>query len=278
MASLIKTNKISTPGGEDFTLPTTYPASTVALESTSTGVLQYGNANPTADRMSTNAGLTGEVFCDKIRIQNNVNTSSNVVLNALPTGLTDADQIVMTRLEFFGVCFNQDAYPFIQLLDASDNPIIETNQSMSRKHWYGSNNGQQWANYQTNNSASSNGMPLYQTYGPCGSANIGTNEVFSLNFGESGLAFMNGEVWIQNITAAAQANNSYNTTRIWAQFCYRIDQSNNTNSNYWGMQVADYSTSNTYNPYTKVKFYDQGGGTMTEGLWITQSFINPNKT
>ena len=31
MASLIKTNKISTPGGEDFTLPTTYPASQSSL-------------------------------------------------------------------------------------------------------------------------------------------------------------------------------------------------------------------------------------------------------
>ena len=44
MASLIKTNKISTPGGQDFTLPTTYPSATVDLTSTSGGQLGYGTA------------------------------------------------------------------------------------------------------------------------------------------------------------------------------------------------------------------------------------------
>ena len=126
MASLIKTNKISTPGGEDFTLPTTYPASKSQLQSTSSGVWQYKTGGVSTDKMGSGStpAVIGERFCDKVRVNNTVATPSTVNLSLTPDNTSDVDNIAWSKLEFAGVCFdnnsgNDYSHPNIKLKNAT---------------------------------------------------------------------------------------------------------------------------------------------------------------
>ena len=98
MASLIKTNKLSTPGGQEFTLPTTLPSEQSSLTSTSAGQLGYGSLGFSTDALTSDnkvgqegvAGTTydsqvqGETLVDKARIKYDA-TAAAVILECLPT-------------------------------------------------------------------------------------------------------------------------------------------------------------------------------------------------
>ena len=146
MASLIKTNKISTPGGEEFTLPTTLPSAQSSLTSTSGGQLGYGDLGFSSDAMVKNTAVVGgatafqqsEILMDKARVKNDA-TAAAVELDLTPslrTGQTNAN-VQSFRINYSGVCFSShhDFYPAIQLYDSSNTALISGSGSSQAYRW-----------------------------------------------------------------------------------------------------------------------------------------------
>ena len=303
MASLIKTNKISTPGGEEFTLPTTLPSEQSSLTSTSGVQLGYGSLAFATDALTTNnkvgkdgeAGsnfnsqVQGETLVDKARFTNS-STANAVTLEALPTLRTGqvAANLQRTRLNFCGVNFSDNNFrPTIQLLDSSNNNIINSSNSAqalrSTSNYSGSN-----SRYSNNPNVSYMPMLYNETYRPTG-ANA-TSELFNQTIRRDGTAMMNGFVEVVCISSSASSTsaNDYSNAKgaggqlLIRSYCvFRYDFSRtatSSNSIVGFFNVFSHSTA-TLNQMKKIKFYSHTGSTvMNEGLFWTESTMNPGKT
>ena len=290
MASLIKTNKISTPGGEDFTLPTTYPASISTLQSTSSGVWQYKTGGVSSDKMGSGStpSVIGERFCDKVRVNNTVATPATVNLSLTPDNTSDVDNIAWSKLEFAGVCFdnnsgNNYSHPTIKLKDSSGTAILDSNfrQSYKKRDSYNAGNG----SYVNNNSnASSNGFKLNYSYS-IASGSLSSDEGFTKTAGWTGAGLLSGIVYIYCLTptqnSAAGDINRKGMIRMISQISYRNDITFSNYSCYFTQNFSDFymkSDGQTWNQATQLDFYDTNGNNINEGLFWTYSFLNPTKT
>tara|TARA_B100001250_G_scaffold69854_3_gene56239 strand:- start:3220 stop:4092 length:873 start_codon:yes stop_codon:yes gene_type:complete len=290
MASLIKTNKISTPGGEDFTLPTTYPASKSTLQSTSSGVWQYKTGGVSSDKMGSGStpSVIGERFCDKVRVNNTVATPATVNLSLTPDNTSDVDNIAWSKLEFAGVCFdnnsgNNYSHPTIKLKDSSGTAILDSNfrQSYKKRDSYNAGNG----SYVNNNSnASSNGFKLNYSYS-IASGSLSSDEGFTKTAGWTGAGLLSGIVYIYCLTptqnSAAGDINRKGMIRMISQISYRNDITFSNYSCYFTQNFSDFymkSDGQTWNQATQLDFYDTNGNNINEGLFWTYSFLNPTKT
>lgn len=278
MASLIKTNKISTPGGQDFTLPTTYPSATVDLTSTSGGQLGYGTANPVVANMSTSTGKIAERFCDKIRVNNASSTVANATLSALPSDVTDVSSIVRTQVDFAGVCFVGTADPHVQLLDASNNNIIGSSLYEQYRYSESYNGGSGTLNNNVETTASSNGLKLNYNLTVKGAAKSG--EIFTKTTNEDNLALMCGYVIINqyNLSDGAGITNSGILIESNINYNYNgtyTDSGRGCMVHKWARYFNTSGT--TINPYTQVKIYDSNGNNINEGIFVSYSHINVNK-
>ena len=284
MASLIKTNKISTPGGEEFTLPTTYPSAKVDLTSTSGGVLGYGSANPVTDRMQTGSStsVTGDVFCDKARVNNASAVVSNVTLNCLPNALADSKEIARTRLNFSGVCFTGNARPCIQLLDASNNVCWNGNFT-GKQRWmysYGGGNGQE--SYSRNASVTNlnEGFELSHPQLTELTGGSQSGEIFTKTAATNNLAMLGGELSVSQYTKSQ--GYEYDHFLIEAVFIYNNNATFSTASsvNFVMHSSCIYYTGYSAGQapiYTQLKFYDRNGTNINEGMFVTYSNINSFK-
>lgn len=303
MASLIKTNKLSTPGGQEFTLPTTLPSEQSSLTSTSAGQLGYGSLGFSTDALTTDnkvgqdgvAGATygsqvqGETLVDKARIKYDA-TAAAVILECLPTLRTGqvAANLQTTRLNFHGVNFsNGDFRPTIQLLDSSNNNIINSSSSAqalrSTNNYTGSS-----AQYSSNPNVSYMPMSYNETYRPCGAS--ASSELFNQTSLRNGTAMMNGYVEVVCISSDASTTsaNDYTNAKgaggqlLIKSYCvYRYENSySSTSSNaIIGMFNIFSQSTATLNQMKKIKFYSHTGTTvMNEGLFWTESILNPGKT
>lgn len=303
MASLIKTNKLSTPGGQEFTLPTTLPSEQSSLTSTSAGQLGYGSLGFSTDALTTDnkvgqdgvAGATygsqvqGETLVDKARIKYDA-TAAAVILECLPTLRTGqvAANLQTTRLNFHGVNFsNGDFRPTIQLLDSSNNNIINSSSSAqalrSTNNYSGSS-----AQYSSNPNVSYMPMSYNETYRPCGAS--ASSELFNQTSLRNGTAMMNGYVEVVCISSDASTTsaNDYTNAKgaggqlLIKSYCvYRYENSySSTSSNaIIGMFNIFSQSTATLNQMKKIKFYSHTGTTvMNEGLFWTESILNPGKT
>ena len=284
MASLIKTNKISTPGGEEFTLPTTYPSAKVDLTSTSGGQLGYGSANPVTDRMETSSTTseTGEVFCDKARVNNASAVVSNVTLNCLPNALTDVNDIARTRLHFSGVCFTGNARPCIQLLDASDNVCWNGNFT-GRQRWqysYGGGNSQE--SYSRNASVTNlnEGFELSHPQLTELTGGSQSGEIFTKTAATNNLAMLGGELQVSQYNK--EQGYQYDHFLIEAVMVYNNNATFSTTSSVNWVKHTSCIYYNGYSSgaapiYTKLKFYDRNSENINEGMFMTYSHINSFK-
>tara|TARA_B100000902_G_scaffold230464_1_gene218665 strand:+ start:1248 stop:2087 length:840 start_codon:yes stop_codon:yes gene_type:complete len=279
MASLIKTNKISTPGGEEFTLPTTYPSSTVDLTSTSGGQLGYGTANPIVQNMSTSTGKIAERFCDKLRVNNSSSTVANATLSALPSDVTDVSSIVRTQVDFAGVCFVGNATPYLQLLDASNNNVIGNSYSYKERRQENYSSGSTGTlNNATSGTANSNGFKLTYTQAVVGASKSG--EIFTKTANENDLGLMCGYITISQYNTSDGAGIEDNAMLIESciNYNYNGTYTSSTRGCIVHKWVRYYNTSGaTINPYTQIKIYDLSGNNISEGMFTTYSYINVNK-
>ncbi len=303
MASLIKTNKLSTPGGQEFTLPTTLPSEQSSLTSTSAGQLGYGSLGFAADALTSDnkvgqdgvAGSTydsqvqGETLVDKARIKHDA-TAAAVILECLPTLKTGqvAANLQTTRLNFHGVNFNDGGFrPTIQLLDSSNNNIISS--SSSAQALRSTNNYQGGSQqYSSNPNVSYMPMSYNETYRPTG-ANA-SSELFNQTSLRNGTAMMNGYVEVVCISSDASTTsaNDYSNAKgaggqlLIKSYCvYRYESSYSSTSNnaIIGMFNVFSQSTATLNQMKKIKFYSHTGTTvMNEGLFWTESTMNPGKT
>mgnify|MGYP003626573099 CR=1 FL=1 len=283
MASLIKTNKVSTPGGQEFTLPTTYPSSTVDLTSTSGGQLGYGSANPVTDRMQTSSStsVTGDVFCDKARVNNASSVVSSVILNTVPSGTTDLDEVSRTRFHFSGACFTGVAKPCMQLLNASNANCLTGNYTASQRlmYSYGGGNSQQNASRSMSVTEKNQGHMLYHPSltQPTGASQSG--EIFTKTSATNGLAMLGGELVVSQYNKAHGYPQDH--FLIESVFIYNNNASFSTtnsvnfvmNSSFWVYPSGE----NAPGPYTQLKFYDANGNNVNEGMFMTYSNLNANK-
>ena len=305
MASLIKTNKLSTPGGQEFTLPTSLPSQASSLTSTAAGQLGYGSLGFSSDAMTTNnktinnaAGTTfnsqvqSETLVDKARVKMD-STATQVILDVLPTLRTGqvAPNVQFFRLNFCGVNFNDNGfYPTIQLLDSSNNNIISN-----------SNANQQFRSFTNYSGGYSNRskdpnvayMPLLYDYGyrPTGAyLGVGaSDELFNQATRRNGTAMMNGYCEIQIVSSAANDSDDTSNSFFGAgglilaknYFCYRYESSfsNTSNNSIIGVFSQYVSKQVSMNNAKKIKFYSYTGSTvMNEGLFWTETVMNPGKT
>jgi hypothetical protein len=303
MASLIKTNKLSTPGGQEFTLPTTLPSEQSSLTSTSAGQLGYGSLGFSTDALTSDnkvgqdgvAGTTydsqvqGETLVDKARIKYDA-TAAAVILECLPTLRTGqvAANLQTTRLNFHGVNFSDSGFrPTIQLLDSSNNNII--NSSSSAQALRSTNNYQGGSQqYSSNPNVSYMPMSYNDTYRPCGAS--ASSELFNQTTRRNGTAMMNGYVEVVCISSEASTTsaNDYSNSKgaggqlLIKSYCvYRYENSYSSTSNnaIIGMFNVFSQSTATLNQMKKIKFYSHTGTTvMNEGLFWTESMMNPGKT
>lgn len=278
MASLIKTNKISTPGGEEFTLPTTYPSGTVDLTSTSGGQLGYGSANPIVANMSTSTGKIAERFCDKLRVNNASSTVANATLSALPADVTDVSSIVRTQVDFAGVCFVGSATPYLQLLDASNNDIIGNSYSYRERRQENYSSGSTGTLNNSTSGTASNGHKLNYTQAVVGAAKTG--EIFTKTTNEDSLGLMCGYVTISqyNKSDGDGIEDSAMLIESCINYNYNATYTNSSRGCIVHKWTRYYNTSGaTINPYTQIKIYDLSGNNINEGMFTTYSYINVNK-
>lgn len=301
MASLIKTNKLSTPGGQEFTLPTTLPSEASSLTSTASGQLGYGSLGFSSDAMTTNnktinsaAGQTfnsqvqGETLVDKARVKND-STATQVTLDVLPTLRTGqvAPNVQFFRLNFCGVNFSDSGFrPTIQLLDASNNNII-SNSSANQQFRSFTNYSGGYSNYSKDPNVAY--MPLLydEGYRPTG-ANA-SSELFNQTSLRNGTAMMNGYCEIQLVSSAANSSDDTSNSYFGAgglilaknYFTYRYQSSysNTDNNSIIGVFSQYVSKQVSMNNAAKIKFYSHTGTTvMNEGLFWTDTVMNPGKT
>lgn len=279
MASLIKTNKLSTPGGEEFTLPTTYPSATVDLTSTSGGQLGYGPANPITANAATSTGKIAERFCDKLRVNNANGTVANATLNALPSDVTDVSSIVRTQIDFSGVCFTGTGNPYVQLLDASNNNVINGNYYVyERKHEnYGGGSTGTLNTSPGQNNASTNGLQLNYNQTTKGAAQSG--EIFAKTSNVDNLTMMSGYIIINqyNIQDGLTNNSMLIESNIQYNYNGTYTDSGRTCMVHKWTRYCGQNTIDTFQPYTQVKIYDLSGNAINEGMFVSYSHINVNK-
>ena len=277
MASLIKTNNLSTPGGEGFALPTTYPSATVDLTSTSGGQLGYGSANPVTANLSTATGRVAERFCDKLRVNNAVSTVANATLNALPSDVTDASSIVRTHVDFSGVCFTGRALPHIQLLDASNNDIINGNYYCQMR--YGESYGGSSGTYNNMESQFSPTQGIKMTYNQSVTGGSKTGEIFTKVQNEDNLAFMNGYITISqyNIEDGLDHNSMLIETNIMFNHVDSYNSSGRSTMVHKWAYLRGQNQTYTFQPYTQLKIYDTNSNSINEGMFVVYSHINVDK-
>ena len=307
MASLIKTNKLSTPGGQEFTLPTSLPSEQSSLTSTSAGQLGYGSLGFSSDALTSDnkvgqdgivgsnfaSQVQGETLVDKARVKND-STANQVILECLPTLRTGqvAGNLQKTRLNFCGVNFNDGGFrPTIQLLDSSNNSIITSGSSAQAMRTTSNYSGSE-AQYSKNPNTSYMPMLYDESYRPTGAyTGVGaSDELFNQTSLRNGTAMMNGYVEVVCVSSAASSTsaNDYGSSQgaggqlLIKSYCvYRyISSYSSTSSNaIIGMfNVFSHSTA-TLNQMKKIKFYSHTGTTvMNEGLFWTESTMNPGKT
>ena len=297
MASLIKTNKISTPGGEEFTLPTTLPSSQSSLTSTAGGQLGYGSLGFSSDALATDnkvtdSGLTttfnsqeqSATFVDKARVKYD-STASQVTLDVLPTLRTGqvAPNVQYFTLHFCGVNFSDSNFrPTIQLLDSSNNNII-TNSSANQSFRSFTNASGSFSNLSKDPNVAYMPLLYNESYRPCGAT--ASSELFNQTTRRNGTAMMNGFCQIQLVSSDANEDSSE-----WGAgglilaknyFAYRYENSySSTSANAIIGVFSQYVSKQTnMNNATKIKFYSHTGTTvMNEGLFWTETTMNPGKT
>jgi len=301
MASLIKTNKISTPGGEEFTLPTTYPGTTSSLTSTSGGQLGYGSLGFSSDVLSsdnkvinTNAGTFFESsvqsgsLVDKARIKND-STATAVTLDIVPSLRTGqvAANVQFVTLHFCGVCFSDSGFrPTIQLLDSDNNNVISNsnaNQAMRSYH----NSGGSFSNQSKDPNVAYMPLLYNESYRPTGAS--AASELFNQTALRNGTAMMNGYVSMMIISSDANSDTDTSGSRFGAgglilsknnfAFRYESSYSSSSSNSIIGSYGKYVSKQQTLNNPTKIKFYTHTGTTvMNEGLFWTETIMNPGKT
>tara|TARA_R100000908_G_scaffold16690_3_gene6304 strand:- start:3206 stop:4111 length:906 start_codon:yes stop_codon:yes gene_type:complete len=300
MASLIKTNKLSTPGGQEFTLPTTLPASQSSLTSTAAGQLSYGSLGFSSDAMvgenfvksgekTSTAHISSEILIDKARIKHD-STASQVTLSVKPSTFqtgTQAQNIQMIRLNFDGVNFSDGGfYPSIQLLDSSNNNII-TNSSANQamRSWANVNGGM--TQYSNDPNVAYCPMLYSYSYRPTGA--YAASELFNQNTRRNGSAMMNGYVEVMLTSSAANQDDGSSSSSwgagghilIKTMSVFRHQSSyDNTDNNATQRNFNIFSSKQTnVNNMEKIKFYSYNGTTvMNEGLFWTESMLNPFRT
>ena len=294
MASLIKTNKISTPGGEEFTLPTTLPSAQSSLTSTSGGQLGYGDLGFSSDAMVKNTAVVGgatafqqsEILMDKARVKNDA-TAAAVELDLTPslrTGQTNAN-VQSFRINYSGVCFSShhDFYPAIQLYDSSNTALISGSGSSQAYRWRSNYSGG-YNNYSTD--PNDNYMHLYasSSYRPTGAST--SSELFNVTSREDGRAFLNG---FAEFTIVNSAITSIDTQfgvggaiqcNMYTVYRYQSSKNNTDNNCTIGNFGVFAQKKTSMNNAVKIKFYSGAGGSavMNEGLFWTETYMNPYKT
>ena len=301
MASLIKTNKISTPGGEEFTLPTTLPGTDSSLTSTSSGQLGYGSLGFSSDAMTSdnktinstagttfNSQMQSSSLVDKARITNS-STASAVTLDVLPTLRTGqvASNVQFIRLNFCGVNFADDGfYPSIQLLDSGNNNIISNSSATQAFRSYTNASGG-FSNLSKDPNVAYMSLLYNESYRPCGAT--ASSELFNQTTRRNGTAMMNGYCEIQIVSSAANSDTNTGSSYFGAgglilaknYFAYRYANgySSTSNNAIIGVFSQYVSKQVTLNNATKIKFYSYTGSTvMNEGLFWTETTMNPGKT
>tara|TARA_R100001510_G_scaffold53004_1_gene54203 strand:- start:9924 stop:10790 length:867 start_codon:yes stop_codon:yes gene_type:complete len=288
MASLIKTNKISTPGGEEFTLPTTLPSSASNLTSTSGGQLGYGALGFSSDRLETTTGKISRVFVDKVRCNNASSTLSNFTLDCVPSGVTDLDTIQTVYFNVSGVCATGTFYPAIQILDSSNNNLID-NSNSGQMRWRLNSRGAGLSTQTGNTSNASWGYHKLteDSYPPTGAS--ATGEIFTKTTPAdwNDRARFSGEMRITQIssnlgTFASSGSGMTSGGRIMieARMGYRRGSVSSTST---GSFVSVYTASlwlrTSQAPMAKIKLYDyNGSASFNEGLCWTETTLNSLKT
>jgi hypothetical protein len=300
MASLIKTNKLSTPGGEEFTLPTTLPSEQSSLTSTSAGQLGYGSLGFSSDAMvgsnfaksgteTSTANVSGEVMIDKARVKNDA-TTNQVILSVKPSTFRTGQQaqnIQVVRLCYDGVCFSDGGfYPTIQLLDSGNNNIITNSSANQAMRSYANVNGGM-THYSNDPNTAYCPMLYSYSYRPTG-ANA-SSEIFNQTTRRNGTAMMNGFVEIMLTSSAANeddgsSSNSWGAgghilIKTFSWFRHQSSYSNTDNNAIQRNFNIFSSKQTTVNNMEKIKFYSYTGSTvMNEGLFWTESMLNPFRT
>lgn len=288
MASLIKTNKISTPGGEEFTLPTTLPSAASNLTSTSGGQLGYGSLGFSSDRLETSTGKIGRIFVDKVRCNNANSTLSNFTLDCVPAGVTDLDTIQTVYFNMSGICGTGQFYPALQILDSSNNNLID-NSNSGQMRWRVNLNGNSASTYSGNTADASWGYHklTHNSYPPSGTS--ATGEIFTKTTPAdwNDRARLAGEVRISQIssnlgTFASSGSSMTSGGRIMieARIGYKRGATSSTSG---GMFISVYTSSlwlrTSQAPMAKIKFFDwNGSASFNEGLCWTETTLNSLKT
>tara|TARA_B100001758_G_scaffold241606_1_gene248666 strand:- start:578 stop:1423 length:846 start_codon:yes stop_codon:yes gene_type:complete len=280
MASLIKTNKISTPGGEEFTLPTTLPASQSSLTSTSGGVLGYGDLGFATDRLENASGDISRVFVDKLRATQ-ASPLSNMTLDVVPSG-TDADNVQDIWINCSGVCLAADGFLGLEFLDASNNNVLSSSTQM-RFRVYHAIGGSNVAHQQYSNQSWNEHRLCHSSYDVPGAS--ASSEIFTATTLANERPVFNMEARIV-IISANQANpvedgsvNGGTGGRMivsayssWARGNY---DSASRGAATWSNSVWHYST---FNQIAKVKLFDySGSSSFNEGLAWSEVSLNSLK-
>ena len=288
MASLIKTNKFSTPGGEEFTLPTTLPSAASNLTSTSGGQLGYGALGFASDRLETTTGKIGRIFVDKVRCNNASSTLSNFTLDCVPAGVTDLDTIQTVYFNMSGICGTSAFYPALQILDSSNNNLINNGYS-GQMRWRLNLSANSVSTNQGDTSSASWGYHKlsHNSYPPSGAS--ATGEIFTkVTPGDwNDRARLAGEVRITQISSnlgtfqtSASSMTSGGRIMIEARIGYKRNATSSTSG---GQFISVYTTSlwlrTSQAPMAKIKFYDfNGSASFNEGLCWTETTLNSLKT
>jgi len=304
MASLIKTNKLSTPGGQEFTLPTSLPSEQSSLTSTSAGQLGYGALGFSSDAMvgsnfvksgteTSTANISSDVMIDKARVKMDA-TANQVILSVKPTTFKTGQQaqnIQVARFCYDGVCFNDGGfYPTIQLLDSSNNNIISNSSSNQAMRSYANVNGGM-THYSNDPNTAYCPMLYSYSYRPTGAyTGVGaSDEIFNITSRRNGIAMMNGFVEIMLTSSAANeddgsSSNSWGAgghilIKTFSWFRHQSSYSNTDNNSIQRNFNIFSSKQTTVNNMEKIKFYSYTGSTvMNEGLFWTESMLNPFRT
>lgn len=287
MASLIKTNNLSTPGGETFALPTALPSAASNLTATSGGQLGYGALGFSSDRLETSTGKIGRVFVDKVRCNNASSTLSNFTLDCVPAGVTDLDTIQDVYFNLSGVCATATWYPAIQVLDANNNNLLTSSYS-GQMRWRLSARGNGYSDDTYNVTGANLGYhKLYpNSYPPSGDSKTG--EIFTKTAPSdfSNVSRCGGEIRITQLssslgTFASSTSNLTSAGRILieAKIGYKRSSVSDTST---GTYTQSYTTSlwmaTTQAPMAKIKFYSTSGQAFNEGLCWTETTLNSLKT
>ena len=280
MASLIKTNKISTPGGEEFTLPTTLPSSQSSLTSTSGGVLGYGDLGFSTDRLENASGDISRVFVDKLRATQ-ASPLSNMTLDVVPSG-TDADNVQDIWINCSGVCLAADGFLGLEFLDASNNNVLSSSTQMRFRVYHAIGGGgiahqvysnQSWNEHRLHHSS-------YDVPGASASS-----EIFTATTLANERPVFNMEARIM-IVSASQANPVEDSSTnggvggrmiVSAYSGWRRGNfdSESAGAATWSNSVWHYST---LNQVAKVKLFDySGSSSINEGLAWSEVSLNSLK-